>query len=102
MSDPVVVTATGTTVVVAQTTATEVIVTGVQGPPGPPGPLAIPDPSDLADGRMLAVLDGAYIDIPPPAGTGDMQTLIYDPRGVSADAFDLSNLTGVLDGGVFT
>lgn len=73
-----------------------------QGPPGPPGPSYIPDPATLADGRMVAVQDGEYIDIAPPAGTGDMQTLIYDPRGFAADAFNLSNLTGSIDGGVFT
>lgn len=36
------------------------------------------------------------------AGGGDMQTLIYDPNGRTANAFDLSNQNGILDGGVFT
>ena len=75
---------------------------GVVGPPGPPGDTNMPDASTIANGRMLAVLDGAYVDVPPPAGTGDMHTLIYDPRGVSADAFIADNLTGIIDGGRFT
>lgn len=35
------------------------------------------------------------------SGGGDMYTLVYDPRGISDDAFDLGNLTGNLDGGTF-
>lgn len=31
-----------------------------------------------------------------------MDVLIYDPRGITDDAFNLANLTGNLDGGVFT
>lgn len=50
--------------------------TGAQGPVGPQGP-----PGEAADA---------------------MSALIYDPRGVAADAFDAANLTGVIDGGVFT
>lgn len=72
---------------------------GLQGVPGSSG---FPDPTTLADGRMLAVLDGAYVDVPPPDGTGDMQSLIYDPNGIAANCFDLSNFSGNLDGGVFT
>jgi hypothetical protein len=34
-------------------------------------------------------------------GSGDMQALLYDPRGVRADAFSASNLTGAIDGGTF-
>jgi len=34
--------------------------------------------------------------------TAFLQTLIYDPRGFETDAFNLSNLTGSIDGGVFT
>ena len=34
-------------------------------------------------------------------GGGDMYTLVYDPRGIAEDAFDLGNLTGNLDGGTF-
>ena len=37
-----------------------------------------------------------------PPGGGDMSTLTYDPTGVRADAFDLSNLSGNLDCGEFT
>jgi hypothetical protein len=51
---------------------------------------------------MIAAQAGAWIDIPPPSGAGDMQSLIYDPRGIAADAFNLANLTGAVDGGVFT
>lgn len=78
-----------------------VVVTGEQGPPGPPGDAGLPDPSAIANGRMLAVLDGAYTDIPPPSGTGDMQTLIYDPAGKAADCFNAGNLSGYIDCGEF-
>ena len=36
------------------------------------------------------------------AGTGDMTAAVYDPTGVTDDAFDLANQTGVLDAGTFT
>lgn len=39
---------------------------------------------------------------PGGGGGGDMQSLIYDPSGRAADCFNLSNLAGNLDGGVFT
>jgi hypothetical protein len=91
-----------TSTIYSPTTLIESVCLGTQGPPGPPGDAGLPDAATLANGRMLAVLDGAYIDVPPPAVTGDMQTLIYDPRGVADDTFDLSNFTGYLDGGVFT
>jgi hypothetical protein len=32
---------------------------------------------------------------------GDMQKLIYDPRGFEIDVFDLGHMTGVLDAGTF-
>lgn len=35
-------------------------------------------------------------------GSGDMSSLIYDPTGIGASAFDLGNFHGALDGGVFT
>jgi len=54
----------------------------------------------LADGQFLiesaGALDGQVYR------RGDMQALTYDPRGISADAFDFSNLTGSIDGGVFS
>jgi hypothetical protein len=31
-----------------------------------------------------------------------MTQLVYDPDGISSNAFDLSNHYGILDGGVFT
>jgi hypothetical protein len=37
-----------------------------------------------------------------PAYENVMSSLIYDPGGRAANAFDLSNQTGILDGGVFT
>lgn len=37
-----------------------------------------------------------------PEAARIMQDLLYDPRGIGADTFDLSNKTGVLDGGTFT
>jgi hypothetical protein len=83
-------------------TLIEVVELAQQGPPGPPGDSRLPEPSTLADGRYITTLGGQYIDVAAPAGSGDMQTLIYDPRGVATDTFDLSNLTGNLDGGVFS
>jgi hypothetical protein len=73
-----------------------------QGPPGPPGPLRVPDPATVGSNHLLAVVDHEYQLMPMPAGTGDMQSLIYDPSGKTADVFDLSNHTGVLDAGEFT
>jgi len=83
-----------------QQTAIGIINKGSQGPAGP-GSL-VPSPVDANNGEMIAAQNGAWVVIPPPAGTGDMQSLIYDPRGIADDAFDISNLTGVIDGGVFT
>ena len=73
-----------------------------QGLSGPPGDSWLPDPAGLADGRYITTLDGQYIDVPAPSGTGDMQTLIYDPQGRSTNAFLLDNQAGVLDAGVFS
>jgi hypothetical protein len=89
-------------VVVIEQPVTQVIVTGKQGLPGPPGDSWLPDPAELANGRYITTLDGQYIDIPAPAGSGDMQTLIYDPQGRSTNAFLLDNQSGILDAGVFT
>ena len=91
-----------TVVIAPVVSAPSVIIARPQGLPGPPGDSWLPDPATLTDGRYITTLDGQYVDIPAPAGTGDMQTLIYDPRGVASDAFNLSNLTGAIDGGVFT
>lgn len=93
-----------TEVVVSEigTTQIEIVEMATQGPPGPPGDAGLPDAATLANGRMLAVLEGAYVDVAPPAGTGDMQSLIYDPRGMATDAFVADTLTGTIDGGVFT
>lgn len=47
------------------------------------------------------------VSVTSPSGAGDMQTSIYDPTTVSADAFDLANHTGsitdssvLIDGGL--
>ena len=87
---------------VSESAVIEFVELAVPGPPGPPGDSWLPDPAELANGRYITTLDGQYIDIPAPAGSGDMQSLIYDPRGIANDAFNLANLTGSLDGGVFT
>ena len=89
-----------------------VITSPEQGPPGPqgqPGPVGppgqdagVPSAVSVANGRMLAASNGLWVDIPPPSGSGDMQSLIYDPSGRATNAFDLSNQTGILDGGVFS
>ena len=39
--------------------------------------------------------------LPAGDGTGDMLVSVYDPTGVSDDAFDLANMVGNLDGGTF-
>jgi hypothetical protein len=56
----------------------------------------------VGNNHLLAIVDHEYRLVPTPAGTGDMQTLIYDPAGRAANVFDLSNHAGVLDGGEFT
>lgn len=68
------------------------------------------DPADIAAGRLLPLggvagqvltqtaVGAAWASV---SGTGDMQSLIYDPRGIRADTFDLQHLTGNLDGGSF-
>jgi len=73
-----------------------------QGPAGPPGDSRLPDPATVPDYYTFAAIGGEYVTVPFPSGSGDMQSLIYDPRGIAADAFNLSNLTGNIDGGVFT
>ena len=50
----------------------------------------------------IAVLTVAEQGPPGPPGAGDMEALIYDPRGIREDCFDLTHLTGVLDAGLFT
>ena len=32
-------------------------------------------------------------------GGGDMLKSVYDPTGVNADAFDIDNIKGIIDGG---
>lgn len=81
-------------------TSVEIVAVAQQGPPGPGS--NVPDPATANNGEMLAAADGAWIVVPAPAGTGDMQSLIYDPQGRATNVFDISNLTGVIDGGVFT
>jgi hypothetical protein len=102
MADEIVTLDSDTITSVVGATRIEIIELARQGPPGPAGDAGLPDAATLANGRMLAVLDGEYVDVPPPAGTGDMQTLIYDPRGIATDAFVADNLTGIIDGGRFT
>jgi hypothetical protein len=78
---------------------------GIPGPPGGGGDAggsALPDPTGAANGQMLAVNDADWVIVPPPSGTGDMQSLIYDPQGKAVNVFDLSNHHGVIDGGIFT
>jgi len=58
----------------------------------------------VADSTPLPWADwifGAAAPPVPPAGDSYMRSLIYDPRGIAADTFDLAHLTGALDGGVF-
>lgn len=71
------------------------------------------DPADIAAGRLLpawggepngsllGVVDGDPAWMTAPPGSGDMQALIYDPRGIANDTFLLDNLTGNLDGGTY-
>ncbi|WP_026199883.1 hypothetical protein [Lamprocystis purpurea] len=62
------------------------LATGPQGPAGPMGP---------------AGPAGAAGPMGPPGADGDMQAVLYDPRGVRADVFAAENLIGAIDGGVF-
>lgn len=49
-------------------------------------------------GQILVFdIDGNLVPATPD-GTGNMLREIYDPQGIGADAFDLSNMTGRLDG----
>lgn len=60
-------------------------------------------PGDATSGQMAVMgAGGNWQAIDPPAGTGDMQSVIYDPSGVADNTFDLGNMVGNLDGGVFT
>ncbi|MBW8285078.1 MAG: hypothetical protein K0M55_15920 [Rhizobium sp.] len=67
---------------------------------------ALKVPFGSAGGNFLAsnpgsflILDsnGDVIGSDPPDGTGNMNTVIYDPLGVGADAFDLTNMHGHID-----
>lgn len=80
----------------------KIVEVGIPGPPGKDGTAAVPDPASIANSYMMAVQEGQWVVIPPPSGTGDMQSLIYDPQGRATNVFDIGNLTGVIDGGVFT
>lgn len=47
------------------------LVFGIQGPPGTgSGSGGVPDPTELANGRMIAALNGAWVDVEPPEGMG--------------------------------
>lgn len=60
-------------------------------------------PTGGAPGEILAKLgSGDYQVGWAAAGGGDMNKLIYDPNGIEDSAFLLNNMTGSLDGGVFT
>jgi len=61
----------------------------------------LPDPAAVGDGWALSVANAQPVWVPAAPGSGDMQALLYDPRGVRADAFSTSNLTGAIDGGTF-
>ena len=67
---------------------------GIQGPPGAGSASAVPDAAALTNGRMIAVLDGEWIDIPPPSGTGDMLAAVCDPTGSATDVYARANHTG--------
>lgn len=49
----------------------------------------------------LKAFDGTQVIDLMAAATGDMSAAVYDPQGITADAFDLSNHTGNLDAGIF-
>lgn len=55
-------------------------------------------PAAPGNGQMAIFDDasGVWVAV-TPSGTGDMQALIYDPRGIAADTFDLTNRTGIID-----
>jgi len=74
---------------------------GLTTPVAPPANRLVPDAALIADGWTLSVSDGQPVWSPMIHGAGDMQSLMYDPRGIRADAFLADHLTGVLDGGTF-
>lgn len=68
----------------------------VPGPPGPPGPTAVSD--DPGNTATLGSDDLIYV----PEPEGFMEEAVYDPTGKRDNAFQMENMTGVLDGGIFT
>lgn len=60
-------------------------------------PLAAANP----DGSLLGLSAGSPAWTAAPPGSGDMQSLVYDPTGVADDAFDAGNLVGNIDCGTF-
>jgi hypothetical protein len=74
---------------------------GLSAPVAPPASRLLPDAALIADGWSLTVAQGQPVWSPVIPGSGDMQALLYDPRGVRADAFSAPNLTGAIDGGTF-
>lgn len=61
----------------------------------------VPVADSNPDGSLLGLSGGEPAWLPAPSGTGDMQSLIYDPGGVSDNVFNLANMSGNLDGGTF-
>jgi len=74
---------------------------GLTAPVAPPANRLLPDAALIANGWSLTVAQGQPVWSPVIPGSGDMQALLYDPRGVRADAFSTVNLTGAIDGGTF-
>jgi hypothetical protein len=52
-------------------------------------------------GALVTIAQAVLPGPPGPPGVGDMQKLVYDPRGFELDVFDLGHMTGVLDAGTF-
>lgn len=61
-------------------------------------PYPLRNAGDIITANMINEMEEIASTISPD---GLMQTLIYDPRGLHTDAFNLENLTGNLDGGTF-
>jgi len=63
--------------------------------------LSYPGPQGASGGIPEAPLTGGPYGRDAEAWAPVMSPLLYDPAGVRGDCFDLANLSGILDGGVF-
>ncbi|HPO06198.1 MAG TPA: hypothetical protein PLQ36_03745 [Candidatus Gracilibacteria bacterium] len=55
----------------------------------------------LVSGENIKTVNGESILGSGNISAGDMNKSVYDPRNISADCFNIENITGTLDGGTF-